>query len=228
MDHFARFCFSRVCVAASFLAAVSVSGGDHQQFSGAPISFNSEASAVDQTTAPGPNSVTVGVQVGQSGRTFTPSAVTILVGDTVQWTFVGSGHTVTSGPTCTVDNMYCSPSDTGCGTATTNAPNTTYSHTFNAAGTYPYFCRFHCNFQMKGTVEVILPAITSVTRALDGTVTVTGTSVPNRSATVRSAPDLMTAFGNPQPITTGANGVFQFDDASAAAATAQFYQVSFP
>ncbi len=212
-----------------FVAAGSVSAGDRQQSANAPIVFAAEANSLEQAIPPNPDSVTVGVTVGPSNSlTFSPSSVTILIGDTVQWTFLALNHTVSSGAPCILDNMYCTPSDTGCSSAPTMPLNATYSHAFNQAGTYPYFCRVHCNFGMRGIVLVIVPAITTVTRAVDGHFTVTGTSVRGRSATVKSAPDLMTAFANPQMITTDTNGIFQFDDTSTAGATMQFYQVSFP
>ncbi|MDQ6940516.1 MAG: plastocyanin/azurin family copper-binding protein, partial [Verrucomicrobiota bacterium] len=205
----------------------SVSGGDGQQFSSAPIVFAGEQNS-NPATPPNPDSVTIGVTVGQSGFTFTPSTAKILPGDTVTWTFLGSNHTVSSGVPCTVDNQYCSPSNMSCASSPTNTLNSTYSHIFNQVGASPYFCRVHCGFGMTGTVQVIMPAITTATRATDGHFTAAGTSAANRGATVRSTPDLLTAFGNPQSITTDSTGVFQFDDTSVPTATAQFYEVTFP
>lgn len=53
-------------------------------------------------------------------------------------------------------------------------------------------------------------------------------ALANRGPTVKSTPDLLTAFGNPQAIPTDVNGVFQFDDTSVSTSTAQFYQLTFP
>ena len=70
------------------------------------------------------------------------------MGDTVQWNWTGQSHTVTNG----VDL-----SDPTVGTlfdATLNSLNPTFSHTFTAPGTVPYFCRPHLAFGMTGTVVV--------------------------------------------------------------------------
>src|SRR2546423_14371446 len=55
--------------------------------------------------------VTVG---GGNGFQFVPDTVNISVGDTVRWTWAGSGHSVTSGPPCAADSQYCSPNDMNC------------------------------------------------------------------------------------------------------------------
>ena len=47
------------------------------------------------------------VQVGP-GFTFNPATVNITAGDTVRWTWAGSGHSVTSGPPCAADSQFCS------------------------------------------------------------------------------------------------------------------------
>src|SRR5436305_14577865 len=71
---------------------------------------------------------------------FTPSSVTIQVGDTVVWTNAGGIHTVTG-----------DGKDPFCGS---NAIPTTCSETFTNAGTFPYHCEFHALFGMVGTVIV--------------------------------------------------------------------------
>jgi plastocyanin len=95
------------------------------------------------------------VTVGPTGMlVFSPSTVTISVGDTVRWTWATSGHSVTSGTPCTVDGQFCSPNDTNCSAGTLSTMGTVYSHTFTQAGTYSYFCHAHCAFGMTGTVTV--------------------------------------------------------------------------
>jgi plastocyanin len=82
---------------------------------------------------------------------FTPSAITVSVGDTVVWTMSGDGHTVRSG-TVGADNIgHASdgPLDSGFKRA-----GESYSFTFAQAGTYEYFCEIHPE-QMKGTITVI-------------------------------------------------------------------------
>jgi LPXTG-motif cell wall-anchored protein len=71
---------------------------------------------------------------------FSPTSVTVAVGDTVTWHNTGQApHTATAD-----DGSF----DTG----TINAGGSG-SHTFNTAGTFSYICTIHPN--MKGTVRVL-------------------------------------------------------------------------
>jgi plastocyanin len=95
------------------------------------------------------------VHVGPSGTfTYSPSSLTIKVGDSVKWVFDTSGHTVTSGTSCTADGRFCSPNDTNCASGATSGAGATYQHTFKTAGTFRYFCATHCAFNMAGSVTV--------------------------------------------------------------------------
>jgi plastocyanin len=93
-----------------------------------------------------PSGTTQVVNVGQNGLRFAPSTITIHVGDTVRWQWVSSGigHSTTSGSSCTPDGIWDS------GTKSSGS----FSHTFNSAGHFPYFCTPHCGVGMTGTVEV--------------------------------------------------------------------------
>lgn len=114
--------------------------------------------AASVTVTATPASVMHMVTVGPNGNTiFDPASLTIAVGDTVQWTWGSSGHSVTSGSNCAADGKFCSPNDTNCAAGTTSGQNATYTHTFTAAGTYPYFCTPHCGFGMVGTITVTGP-----------------------------------------------------------------------
>src|SRR5262249_5868888 len=62
---------------------------------------------------PSATSTIVNVQVGP-GFAFSPNEVNISVGDAVRWTWVGSGHSVSSGPHCIPDSQFCSPNDRNC------------------------------------------------------------------------------------------------------------------
>ena len=107
------------------------------------------------TATPTATPVTHTVVVGPDGEfTFSPSSLTIHVGDTVQWTWSSSGHNVVSGSDCTADDQFCSPNDSNCAQAPLSGSGTTYSHTFTAEGTYPYFCSQHCSLGMVGTITV--------------------------------------------------------------------------
>src|SRR3982751_2155638 len=71
----------------------------------------------------------VDVMVGP-GFTFSPDTVDISVGDTVRWTWAGSGHSVSSGPHCVPDSQFCSPNDMGCFPGSHSNMGTVYQHTF--------------------------------------------------------------------------------------------------
>jgi hypothetical protein len=86
------------------------------------------------------------VSVGDGGFKFDLATVTIHIGDTVQWNWSASGHTSTSGTSGQPSGFWDS------GFLNTGG---TFSHLFNAAGSFPYFCTAHgacCG--MVGTVTV--------------------------------------------------------------------------
>ncbi|TMK85704.1 MAG: hypothetical protein E6G44_06190 [Actinobacteria bacterium] len=80
--------------------------------------------------------------VSQVDFSFSPSTITIAVGDTVVWTnkAATTPHTTTS--------------NTGLWDSGTMNPGASFSHTFNSTGTFPYHCTFHQNLGMVGTVIV--------------------------------------------------------------------------
>ena len=89
------------------------------------------------------------VEVGSSGNNFRDevshnSTSTINVGDTVMWTWNSGIHTTTSGNCCTGDGKW----DSGVHGVPFN-----FSHTFDTAGSFPYFCVVH-GAMMTGTVIV--------------------------------------------------------------------------
>ena len=95
--------------------------------------------------------------VGSGGLFFVPSSVTIQPGDTVQWTWAASGHSSTSGTPGNPDGLWNS------GILNVGA---TFSHTFPAAGSFPYFCTPHglcCG--MIGSVTVTDIDTVTITRA---------------------------------------------------------------
>ncbi len=93
--------------------------------------------AVDPTTtssAAGPTGV---VSVRHSS--FAPNAVSVKVGEKVNWTFRDTfGHTATA--------------DDGSFDSGTKSNDATFEHTFTKAGTFAYKCRIHPS--MTGTVTV--------------------------------------------------------------------------
>src|SRR5208282_2428897 len=95
------------------------------------------------------------VNVSAQDYSFIPSPVTINVGDTVVWTNFGGMHTTTSGSGCVPNGIWDSGSgQTGYRMRDLLSPGASFSHTFTTAGTYPYFCQFHCGIGMTGMVIV--------------------------------------------------------------------------
>src|SRR4051812_18931200 len=86
--------------------------------------------------------------------TFHPDTVNISVGDTVRWTWAGSGHSVTSGPHCIPDSQFCSPNDMNCFPGSLSNMGTVYQYTFNTPGSYSYICIAHCSIGITGVVHV--------------------------------------------------------------------------
>lgn len=84
-------------------------------------------------------------QVILQGNAFSPSSMTVPVGTTVTWVNKDSyNHTVTSGASRTPDGKFDSGNLGG---------NGTFSHKFDAAGTYNYYCKLHSNMSASITVQ---------------------------------------------------------------------------
>lgn len=98
------------------------------------------------------HAATVVVLVGSGVNNFSPSSVSIQTGDTVQWNWSANGHSTTSGTPGAPNGLW----DSGVQTS-----GFTFSHTFNGAGSFAYFCSPHgacCG--MVGTVNVAAPTVT--------------------------------------------------------------------
>src|SRR5687767_15126267 len=80
------------------------------------------------------------VVVEMRNNFFSPASVTVNAGDTVTWVQRGANH-----DTVSYDGLWASPR--------LNL-NQTFSHTFNTAGTFRYFCTPHEQLGMIGTVTV--------------------------------------------------------------------------
>jgi plastocyanin len=107
---------------------------------GSPVSFSATAAV------PGGGPTPVEIQLrNDGGNRFEPANVTIPVGTTVTWRWVGGFHDVTPSG---------NPAFAGSGNPI-SAPHT-FSQTFNTPGTYLYFCSVHGtpSAGMRGTVVV--------------------------------------------------------------------------
>lgn len=125
---------------------------------------------------------TVTVNVGMNGLMFSPSSVSINAGDTVQWVWKSSGHSVTSGTPNAPTGQFNS--------GIQSAPFT-FSQTFNNAGTVQYYCQPHGSCcQMVGTVHVA-----AATPTPTPTPTPTATPTPTPTPTASPTPPLPDVAG---------------------------------
>jgi plastocyanin len=108
---------------------------------GAPVSFSATAAGPDG----GPPGAVEVQLLSSGGNRFEPANVTVAVGTTVTWTWVGGFHDVTSAG---------NPSFSSSGAPV--APPRSFSHTFTTPGTYLYFCSVHGSPSsgMRGTIVV--------------------------------------------------------------------------
>ena len=121
------------------------------------------------------------VDVGPGGAmSFNPDSVSINVGDTVQWNWKSSPHSVTSGAPGRPYNV--GNFDSGL----QNAPFT-FTHTFGEPGTFPYYCTYHGAI-MSGVVEVTAPASPTPTSTPAATATPTPTPTPTPTSTPTATP----------------------------------------
>ncbi len=121
--------------------------------------------------------ITVDVTIGPNFElVFSPSSVTIHPGDQVKWTFGSSGHSTTSGSPGQPNGIW----DSGI-----HNQGATFTHTFNSAGTFPYYCVPHGGCcMMVGTVMVVNASPTPMP-----------TSTPRPTATPATTP-------TPSPVVT--------------------------
>ena len=97
---------------------------------------------------PTPSAMAHVVNVGQGGNIFVDpqsgnSTTTIRAGQTVMWVWMSGPHSTTSGVCCNPDGKW----DSGI------MSSGSFSQTFPAMGTFPYYCRVHLAM-MTGTVIV--------------------------------------------------------------------------
>jgi trimeric autotransporter adhesin len=155
------------------------------------------ALAVCPTVASG---ATVMVTVAPGGDlSFSPSSVTIHPGDTVQWNWDDNEHSSTSGMPGAPNGLWDS------GILNHGA---TFSHTFNSAGSFPYYCTPHglcCG--MVGTVTVSNPTQTVTTNPATNvasfSATLNGSLNPNGLTTsVQFQYGPTTSYGFTTPVQT--------------------------
>lgn len=132
-----------VLVSGLLVAACSSSSdtGNTSGSSGTTSGSSGSSGATPEAGAPAGNNITV------MSNKFVPNTLEIKVGDTVTWTWAGGAHSVTSGKDCVDDKEYGEP--------VTSMNGHTFSHKYDKAGTFEYFCIPHCSSSnMKGTITV--------------------------------------------------------------------------
>src|SRR4051794_24517771 len=82
-----------------------------------------------------------------SYQQFSPSTVTINVGDSVQWSWESGPHSVTSGTPNQPSGLFNSG---------IHSVGYSFSQTFTQSGNFPYYCMVH-GAMMTGTVKVVVP-----------------------------------------------------------------------
>ena len=122
-------------------------GGNDGGGSGGSQSFDGWFEDVDNyegvTDETGSDSVTVEVGAGTDGFAFAPPAVRVETGTTVTWEWTGKGST---------HNVVAD--DGSFESQLVDEEGHTFEHTFDAAGTYKYYCNPHKAMGMKGVVVV--------------------------------------------------------------------------
>ena len=148
--------------------------------------------------------VTADITPGSSSMTtdaYAPNPIEINVGDTVTWTNKDSTpHTVTSGTAGEPDGEF----DSSPGFNPLMAAQQTFSHTFEDAGEFPYYCGLHVN--MVGTVIVADSEPSNSTNTSSNNSTNTSS---NNSTNTSSNNSTNTSSNN--STSTSANGTSFFD-----------------
>ncbi len=90
------------------------------------------------------SATTYNVQVGSGGNTFSPSSVSMALGDTIKWTLAGGTHNVTG--------MSVPTGAAAVSSGTMSSSGTTYSYVPTIVGSYTYQCTFHSG--MTGSFSV--------------------------------------------------------------------------
>jgi plastocyanin len=138
--------------------------------------------------SPGAQAATTTVAVQDD--LFSPAAITINVGDTVEWTFTAAAnsHSVTSETAGVFNSGIRDPGSAA------------FSFTFANAGTYDYYCTVH-GTSMSGTVTVQEAANTATPTAAAGTPTRTRTPGATATAQATATPVATTAVASPTSAT---------------------------
>ena len=143
---------------ATIIAVESVSAQNsinQQQSSSIGNNGSGNSSSSSNTSTGSGSKVSIVEEASEMGdQAYDPNPVKIKSGDAVTWTNDDSQtHTVTSGTDSSDPNMG-KEFDSSPGLNTLLSTHQTFSHKFNTAGEFPYFCQLHPT--MVGKVVVVV------------------------------------------------------------------------
>src|ERR671933_2139941 len=126
---------------------------DQQQASIGNRGISNSTSSNSTSTGSG-TKVSIVEEASEMGdQAYDPNPVKVKVGDTVTWTNNDSqAHTVTSG-TDSSDPNIGKAFDSSPGLSTLLSTNQKFSHKFDTAGEFPYFCQLHPTMVRKVIVS---------------------------------------------------------------------------
>ena len=117
---------------------------DQQQASSIGNSGSDNSTRSSSTSTGSGTKVSIVEEASEMGdQAYDPNPVKVKVGDTVTWTNDDSqAHTITSG-TDSSDPNIGKEFDSSPGLSTLLSTNQKFSHKFDTAGEFPYFCQLH-------------------------------------------------------------------------------------
>ena len=124
--------------------SVSAENSTDQQQASIGNSGSSNSTSSNSTSTGSGTKVSIVEEASEMGdQAYDPNPVKVKVGDTVTWTNKDSqAHTVTSG-TDSSDPNIGKAFDSSPGLSTLLSTNQKFSHKFDTAGEFPYFCQLH-------------------------------------------------------------------------------------
>ncbi len=111
------------------------------------------------------NSFSTTVNVSVSSFQFSPSSISVQVGDTVRWNWLNGSHTTT----CDGSALTSRPAGAAPWSSNINSVITTFAYKVTVAGTYNYKCNPHGAGGMVGVINASAPLVTlNLTSLMEG------------------------------------------------------------
>jgi plastocyanin len=153
--HWTRRKFLGGTLLLSVAAVAACSGGTAAPAATAPAAASTPAANTPAANAPAASSGGPSVKMTDANK-FDPDTLTITKGATVTWTNASTmPHSVTDDPAKAANKADAQlPSGAAAWDSGILQPAGTFSHTFDVAGTYKYFCVPHESLGMVATITV--------------------------------------------------------------------------